>query len=222
MAKDASDEKWQEDATLKLMGGDESVITDILNRWAEPLGRTICKRYSALSNADAEDVVAVAVWRLWRWREQYDGSQGSIKAVLYKIARRIAEDWRCGKSKWQQAKLYEQGTDPEDLSQHLARATGEDDGSEEPSKVPPLHSALAGVFADLPALQREIWQTYADAGGFEVDASALGRELGRKHNNGVPYPGGTIRGYKSRAKETIVREMKKNGFDLKALGYIHD
>ncbi len=222
MADRTPEERWQEDVTLKMMGGDESAITDIHDRWAVPLERAIGKRYTALTNADAEDVVSIAIWKFWRWRAQYNGSQGKIQTVLYKIARRIAEEWRSGRRKWQQAHLHEQGFDPEKLDEYLAPVTT-NVPSEEPSGKPTLLvKAFAEVFASLPDIQRDLWQAKADAGGYELNSITLAVEMGDKYNDGVPYTAATIRGYLSRAKDTIVREMKKKGFDLKSLGYIND
>jgi RNA polymerase sigma factor (sigma-70 family) len=222
MVNETPVDQWQDDITYKLMGGDESAISHIRDRWAVRLERAICKRYSVLSNADAEDVVSIAIWKLWRWREQYDGSQGLIQTVLYKIAFRVAEEWRSGRRKWQQAKLHEQGVDPEKLEISLASTREDSPVVDERNEQPPLYKALAEVFAKLPALHRDIWEAYRDANGYEVNAITLGVELGQKHNKGVPYPAATIRGYKSRAKNTIVLEMKKKGFDLKSLGYTND
>lgn len=222
MADRTPDDQWQDDVTLKLMGGDESAITDIRDRWATPIEKSICNRYSALTNADAEDVVSIAIWKFWRWRDQYDQSQGKIQTVLYKIARRIAEEWRSGRRKWQQAVLHEQGFDPEKLNEYLAPVTTSAPSDEPAGKPSPLLSAFAEVFAALPDIQRDLWQAKADADGYELDAKTLAIEMGHKYNDGVPYTAGTVRGYLSRAKDTIMREMKKKGFDLKSLGYIHD
>ena len=158
MKTDSLMDKWQEDVTLKLWDGDETAISDILSRFSEPLQIAICKRYSTLLNADAEDVLAIAIWKFWKWREQYDPSKGPIQVVLYQIARRIAEEWRSGRRKWQQAKLYEQSVEPETLEEFLA-STNEDEASDDQSGKPsPLHRAFQQVFSTLPPLHQDIWQ----------------------------------------------------------------
>lgn len=220
--KDNLMDKWQEDVTLKLWADDESAILDILSKFAIPLEKTLSLRYSSLQHADAEDVVAIAIMKFWYWRQQYDPDKSSIQTVLYRIAHNVALEWVSGRRNWQKAKLYEKGVDPEELEKFQSSITEDKESGKQSKEHIQLLRALNQVISTLPPLHQDIWQAFAEADNYKLNAAKLGAELGHKHNEGVPIPGTTIRGYKSRSKGVIVKEMKKKGFDLKKLGYIND
>lgn len=140
---------------------------------------------------------------------------------LFRIATRVASEARTGRLKWQKSKLLER-----ELDEHMEAILESpcDDDDPRAKETPELHKAVAELFASLSPLQQDIWTAFADAetGGFELDATQLGVELGQKHDDGTPIPGGTIRVNKSRAKDKIIAELKKRGFDLKEMGYLDD
>jgi hypothetical protein len=87
-----------------------------------------------------------------------------------------------------------------------------------------LVKALGEEFAKLAPLEQDIWLAFANANAadFDLDSSKLGREMGEKHNGGVPYTGVNIRVLKHRARTKLQDAMKARGFDLKSLGYGND
>lgn len=206
----------QDELALRAWDGDESVKAELLMAWFVPLDRWLGGEFPALTEADREDVVAEAIKRFWEWRDEFDPAKAKIQTVLFKIARRVACEYRSGRRAWQKAALRERSAAPSSLEALLETSDTEEVPKGETSA---LTSALADAFAELSELEQDIWRAYADAGDFKLDAAQLGRELGEKHKEGVPIPAGTIRVYKSRAKDRMMAAMKKRGFDLEAMGY---
>ena len=81
---------------------------------------------------------------------------------------------------------------------------------------PKLSQTVREALSKLKPLHREILETDAFSGSIEPDAAVMGRELGAKYG-GVPIPAGTIRVYRSRAKQEFAMELKKLGVDLELI-----
>lgn len=208
-----------DDLTLRLWEGDDSVKGDLLMEWGGRVKAAIRKAYARLSEEDLEDVIAEAVMRFWVYRERYDPSKARIGTLLYKMADNVAKERISGRLAWQKARIKERGVSDEffaDIASELAETVAPDDIGPGQS---PLQKALADCFGQLQGLQQDILQAYFDAGSYPLDAATLGIELGDKHKNGVPIPGGTIRVSKSRAWDSLEGCMRKKRFDLPALGY---
>jgi DNA-directed RNA polymerase specialized sigma24 family protein len=220
--KAASD--LQDDLTLRLWDGDESVKGELVMQFVPAVSAAIAGAFESLSEHDVEEVMSEAISRFWRWRNRYDPATGSIRACLYKIAVRVASEMLSGRLNWQKARLLERHLSDESAFDLAAKDAIEEDLDKLESLNPDLLKALKEASGGLPPLQQDILEAYAKAwaNDYELDAGRLGIELGRKHNHGVPYPAVTIRGYKHRAKEALAVAMKKRGFDLRGLGYIHD
>jgi len=199
----------EDDLALRVWDGDETVLPDLLLYCAGSIETVIAKRPGMKSIA--EDIVAEAVAQFWKRRQRYDGKR-PLRCYLYRIAVNVAKQYAAGRLKWQKARNLETTSQDELLSE---AAHPEQNGVDETEKTPaPLCQSLNRVVGNLPPLQCDVIQAYANAADCPLDAAELGIEMGKRHNHGVPYPAGTIRQYKKRAKDTIVLEMKKLGFDL--------
>lgn len=206
-----------DDLTLRVWEGDESVLGDLLISFALPIERAINLRFPSISATDAEDVVAEAIMRFWRSRDRYDNKQ-SLGAYLYTIAVNVASNLVSGHLNWQKSRNLGQETDDGWLQQlkQPNETSGRLDAVE--SEQPGICKALKGVLSKLSAIERDVIEVYALAGNHPVKSEMLGIELGRKHYGGVPIPAGTIRQYKLRAKKKIATEMRPLGYDLENLG----
>lgn len=214
---------FQEELTLEMWDGNDAAKGKLLLAWGMRVEKAIHKAFPTLSIGDIEDVVAEAIKRFWKWRANYDPEKATIYTMLYRFAEHVACEYRSGRYKWQKERIREVGLDAE-FFQDIAvdDEDAEEQDTDDPVKPNPLQRALKDCFEQISELQQEILQHYADANGYEVDSATIGKELGNKHKNGVPIPGGTIRTNKSRAWDSINKCMKKKNFDLKELGYINE
>lgn len=216
------DTELQDDLTLRLWDGDDSVKGELILLFVSQVEGAIRRAYPSLSEIDAEDVVAEAIRRFWGWREKYDPERAKISTVLYRFADHVASEYRSGRYKWQKARLGEVGGADEffaSLESSPESTADEAEDTDEPDTR--LGKAIRRAVESLPEIQQEILWAYADAGDYPLDAAVLGRELGDKHQNGVPIPAGTIRVYKSRAKETLTKQLLRDGYDLNKMGFLH-
>ena len=186
----------------RLRSGDESVLETIL-RTQGPTVRAVLrsKFFGSLTDADFEDVLATALFRLWQSRERFDASKSSLRVWFFRIALNIARD--VFKHGWHKARRLEQVVEPMFLADILPttdRST--DDESSEPA-VLLSSAALAELLALLPDSQRRI--VLADAASAEgvVPSQQLADELG--------IPPATVRVYRKRALERLRREISDRG-----------
>lgn len=217
------DTELQEELTLRLWDGDESVKGELILASSAEIEAAIRREFPALTETDAEDVVAESIRRFWIWRENYDPERAKISTVLYRIAVKVASEYRSGKYKWQKAMLREKGVAAEffqSLESTLAPPVDDADETDEPDSQ--LGKAVKRAVESLPDIQQDILRAYADAGDYPLDAAVLGRDLGNKYKGGVPIPAGTIRVYKNRGKEALTQRLSRDGFDLNKMGYLHD
>lgn len=222
MAEDTEARQHEDDLILRLWEGDESALAELICRYGPRIEKAIRGRFPSFNAQDAEDAVGEAVRRFWRWRAKYDPCRGRVGTILYKFAVHVAKERRACRRGWEKAQAREEEyveAVHESLRVYDAEANEDAADPEPPS---PLLRAVSEIKGSLLPLEREIWEAYADAGDTTLNAGQLGIELGAKHNGGVPIPAGTIRVTKHRAKEKILRELAKRGFDLKTLGFRHD
>ena len=203
----------EEDFTLRVWDSDESVLGELLISLGIPIQTAIERKYSGLSEADAEDVVAEAFCRFWKSREHFDGSQ-SLGAYLYRIAENVAIDFVTGHLVWQKTRLLEKPIDDDwlrNISQYDDALNKELDSIE--GKNEGIYNAIRSALEKLTPVEQAVIKAYAYALDGEVKSGPLGIELGNKLCDGVPIPAGTIRQHKLRAKEKMVNEMQKLGDD---------
>lgn len=212
----------EDELILSIWEGDENAKAQLIDRYVPALERSIAGRFRRLHSAEVEDVVAEAILRFWSRRDKFDPAKVRLDVCLYQTAKQVASEYTSGRLKWQKARLLERRVQesnlvctnqPDEIEDRLDRLEAEKS---------PLLKAFGEEFAKLSPIEQDIWQAFADAGDFELEASQLGIEMGEKYNGGVPYTGVNIRQYKHRAKQKLLLAMKAHGFDLKRLGYTND
>ena len=214
----------QEELVLRIWDGDEAAKGELVMQAAPAVLAIIAMNYPRLDEATVEDVVSEAIVQFWAWRANYDPEKASLQTCIYRIADHVAIELVTGRRKWQKARKKEAGGDayrPDLVEKKHLIDTALD---EIEAKKSPLLQNLAEAFTKLSPVERDIWWAFAKAASndHELDAGGLGIELGRIHNGGVPYPAGTIRTYKSRAKQRLQLEMKRRGFNLQSIGIPDD
>lgn len=209
-----------DDLVLRAWEGDEEVKGAIILRFVPALERAIGHRFGRLHSGEVEDVVAEAIRRFWVARMKFDPHRVRLGACLYRLSKQVACEYTSGRLKWQKARLLEESNHDAFFETHSGPDAADLELDRIETSNSPLLKALGEEFHRLDPMERDIWQTFADADGYEVDASQLGIEMGEKYKGGVAIPGGTIRVIKHRAKDKLVRGMAARGFDLKKMGYI--
>jgi RNA polymerase sigma factor (sigma-70 family) len=195
----------QDEVSIRLWDGDETVLAEILVQYAPSLERAIGRKYPSFSPQDLEDIVCEAIKRLWAKRDEYDDSKGNVSGLLYRIADNYAKDIL--KSGWQKLQGRRKSF-YEDSLEDIIDAKVEDENENEPSSNhdSKFNRDLRAIVNNLLDIQKEIALAFALAPEGEINAPILSKELG--------YPAGTIRQYLKRARDTIRAEMKERGHDL--------
>lgn len=211
-----TDTEAHEDIALRLLCGDESVIEDILRRpgYAPAVQGALCKKYEGyLNEQDIEDIVAVAIRKLWDYRESYDESKGSVRSLLYRIADNYAKDvqkqgWYKARQKEIVIEPNEDGDDPlEQLAQYdryLGQRSYDDADLDDGSCK--LESAIHKVLNTLRPEFKYILEADAYAGDDGISQAELAKRLN--------VPVGTAKVWRSRARDEFRKGMKTLGYDL--------
>jgi RNA polymerase sigma factor (sigma-70 family) len=194
---------------IALLENDESALEDILRLYGPDVTKLLHTKYTlrrgVLTYEDIEDVVIIALKRLWDARASYDDSKGTLRAWLYCIADNVAKDQK--KLGWEKARKLEwrPGKDWMEQSPKCAapeQAEAESEKAEQSKESRDLRT----VVNNLPDVQRRI--VLADSVAREdVAASAdLAADLG--------IPVAYVKVYRQRAMATIRREMKRLGHQI--------
>lgn len=81
---------------LALLDDDESALAEILRLYGPDISRILHKKFTlhfgVLAYEDIEDVVVIALRRLWDARKSYDDKQQSLRGWFYSIAENVAKD----------------------------------------------------------------------------------------------------------------------------------
>jgi len=209
MTDETSDEQNARIASA-LQKGDQSVLADILRLYApdiiELLHSRFVTRMRLLRYEDIEDVVSIALRRLWAARLSYDSSKQSIRVWLYCISENAAKDVL--KHGWHKARKLEHNPGHEWLDErpadHCPTSTKHavPDTKKESKEAIDLGAALA----KLPDDQRKI--VMADA------ASRDGMASNEFLEAELDIPASHVRVYRSRAYATLRKEMKRLGHNI--------
>lgn len=206
------------DIALRLLEGDQSCLADLI-RLTAPIEEAIRGRFPTLA-ADAEDIVAEAVRRLWKARAKFDPDR-PLRPYLYRIAERVGLDFVEGRLRWQAMRSKEVAWDVEQLAAVAASCCQESPPAAENETPAPSKKLLRDVREAVDGLKNPLHKAvlvaYAEAGDYELDAGLLGQRLGEEHNDGVPIPAGTIRQYKRRARSAVETELRRRGHDVDLL-----
>ncbi len=217
-----ADSTSQPDIGQRLISGDESALEAVLRAHGPPVKALLRRKFfGPLTDTDFEDVLAVALYRMWQYRTRYDASRASLRVWFYRIAENVARDvLRHG---WQKARQLEVTFEPLALSavidhRTLEAATNDDspDNAQHPSSnneevasdTRPIGEDLIEVLKLLSDTQRKILLADAESTDGKVASQDLASELG--------IPASTIRVYRRRALEKVRSEMDRRGWERDA------
>ncbi len=158
MADEPVQTEQQDELILKLWDGDESVKAELLRLFSGKVEAAIRREFPALTEVEAEDVVAEAIRRFWEWRENYDPEAATLQTVIYGIAVNVASEFRSGRYNWQKIR-FRQVEDPVGLFDRTRHADPTDTEGPDPKPPEPEDGLLADVraaFESLPSLQQGI------------------------------------------------------------------
>ena len=213
-----ADSTSQLDLGQRLISGDESALEVALRTHGPPVKALLRRKFfGPLTDTDFEDVLAVALFRMWQYRARYDSSRASLRVWFYRIAENVTRDVL--KHGWQKARQLEVAFEPLALSAVIDHRTSDtDEESAEKSSQPessarnsnreaphPFGDDLLEILKLLPDAQRRILLADAESTDGKVASQALASELG--------IPAATIRVYRRRALEKVRSEMDRRGWD---------
>jgi RNA polymerase sigma factor (sigma-70 family) len=189
----------------RLKRNDETVLRDILQSFGPTTEARLRKSYPFFRHQDFEDVLAEALYQLWKDRHKYDPARSALQTWFHLLARSKAEDIR--KSKGYKAKDLECSADVAGFAVFLP-----DEGGDEATTPPSAEQQdLLDILRDLPDDERRIIGAYASADGTEAWAATLAKELG--------ISSGLIRVKRLRIEKKIRREMQRRGHILTGSGH---
>lgn len=203
----ASAANAQLELVARLQNGDEDVLNDILQSFGGLVLRKLRRVFFALFNeADLEEILTEALYRVWEKREAYRGERGSLLNWFWHIARNLASDQL--KRGWRQVQANQCPFSVEDL--HLAVQRGPSGDEDEPRPLPPAQQDLLEILGDLSAKNRAIILAFAAAHGDGVWTAPLVEEFGMSP--------GALRTKAHRLLVKIRKEMQKRGYEVHDLG----
>ena len=80
------------DLAQRLVHNEESVLAVVLRTYGPIVGATLRRKYVILNLPDIEDILAIALARLWKIRDKFDPARGSLKATFYRLADQVVQD----------------------------------------------------------------------------------------------------------------------------------
>src|SRR5437763_745411 len=114
-----------QEMAANLLRGDERALADILRVLGPAIRALLTQKYrGSQTPEDIEDVLAVALYRLWRGRHLYQPAKASLQVWFYRIADNVVKDVL--RSGWHKARQLEINVPdpPEPDSQSTFAATG--------------------------------------------------------------------------------------------------
>jgi RNA polymerase sigma factor (sigma-70 family) len=171
-----------------------------LTRYGPTVTRLLRFRFGdALSNADLEDVLSIALFRLWGVRERIDEKR-PLFPYFYTVAKRAAIDV-----------LRRRQSQPLALEsvESVPSHSSQDKDEEEPAVEDysdPLREDLRASLATLNGLEREILEAYTRNDHSERWAVELSERVG--------IDASTLRVMRFRAVQKLRKQMRQRGYDV--------
>lgn len=206
----------QLELAFRLMENDQTALAEILTHFGGGIMRFLEASYPSFNMHDAEDVLSIAIHKLWERRHQYDESEGQLQTYLYKIADNTAKDiFKCG---WAKARELPDDFGDENRVDLIAEYLPPEDESKRQRKDREKKfrnelAALHSIIDELPTKERQVILSDVQAKDRVSDASKLAVEL--------RIAIGSVRGYRSRAWKTIRTKMRELGYELPPEGETH-
>lgn len=192
---------------MRLLESDEDVIKDILRKFSPQISGFLRQKYDGVFNAaDIEDVLAVAIFRLWQARESYDESKGSVRVWFFRIAENVARDVL--KAGWSRARNMKINLDLQEVEDSHSSETNTSlvgIASKNGQGTKRLED-LKRIITHLADKERYIVMADACSPDGRADPGYLASEL--------DIPEGTVRVYRKRAMDKIKAEFRKLGYQL--------
>ncbi len=194
----------------RLLGDDESVLAEILRLYGPFLFKALGIRFvhtlGVLRREDIEDVLSIALRRVWDARKSYDIKRMPLRGWFYIIAERAARDIL--KTRWHKAWRQERNVGQDWLE--VTIAAGQPDPPAPGAsrrKATGAEIDLRAIVNELPDMQRRIVMTDVATGEGVASGNLLADELS--------IPAATVRVYRKRAMDKIRFEMTKRGYDVR-------
>lgn len=184
--------------------GNETALGGVLCAHGPAVATLLRARYPSFNEHDVEDVLIVALYRIWRNRRRFDPRKGRLGAYFFRTADRVAQDVL--RSGWHKARRMEVALpadrSPSDLAEPAVKAS-EDGAIAFPAQ---MLDDVREVMDKLPAAYRQIVVADACARDRVASAELLADELDVSPT--------TVRVYRNRAMQTIRTELRKRGYDV--------
>jgi RNA polymerase sigma factor (sigma-70 family) len=196
----------QPDLGERLRAADEQTLAEILRLYGPFVIAVLRTRFhGVLCASDIDDILSIALFRLWQARENYDGMRSSLRVWFLRIAENAARDVL--KFGWHKARRKEVSTEPPRLAEYAdpqrnGRAETRDNGLLER----PEQSDLREILADLPEAQRKIILADAQSRDRVASSEYLAAEL--------EIPAASVPVYRKRALDKIRKELRRRGYDI--------
>lgn len=179
---------------LRLRAGDAVVLEELLLVCRPALHRYVLRRSQLLAN-DLDDILTVALYRLWRNRHRFDASQGTLHGWFRRIALNVAQD------RLRQILLRPEALlDPARLDT-LTAASNLAPPQYRPQ--PHLRKLLRRYLQQLSEQQRRILLKDAASPEGTAPNLSLSEELGVSPS--------TVRAYRARARKRLRRLVARSG-----------
>ncbi len=190
----------------RLRAADEQTLAEILNLYGPFVIAILRSRFRGVLNAgDIDDVLSIALFRLWQARGQYDERKSSLRVWFLRIAENAARDVL--KVGWHKARRKEISTDPPRLAEHAdPRKNGHPEAADAQMLTHPRHGDLREILTNLPDHQRKIILADALARDRVASSEFLAAEL--------DIPASSVPVYRKRAIEKIRKELRRRGHDV--------
>jgi RNA polymerase sigma factor (sigma-70 family) len=204
------------DLALRVMDDDESALAEILTQFSECIIGLLVAKYDSFNREEAEDVLSIAVTKLWKRRNQYDEADGNLRSYLFKIADNTAKDvFKCG---WAKARSLPIDFGADNDVHMIAEKMPPDNETKRQRKDREKRNAkelfdLKAIIDGLPDKERSVILSDVHAKDRVSEAGKLADELG--------IAVGSVRGYRSRAWKTIRTKMRELGYELPREGETH-
>src|SRR5262245_45075526 len=210
MTAEETPEEQNTRLALALLDDDEDALAEILRCYApaiiEALHARFTTRMRLLRYEDIEDVVSIALRRLWDARASYDDTKQSLRVWFYCIAENVAKDVL--KHGWHKTRRLERNPGQDWLQEkqdHSCPDPAKPTGKEK-RKATKEATDLETVLNKLSDEQRTIVMADAVSRDGAASNEFLADELG--------IPAAHVRVYRGRAYATLRREMKRLGHDI--------
>ncbi len=185
----------------RLQCGDERALECVLREMGPPIAGVLCHKFErVLSRDDIDDVLAIALFRLWQTRDSFDSNKGSLRVWFFRIAENAARDVL--KVGWHKARRLEV-----DVSQMQIASTAADNGSTRANTAQPFNGTMKQTIREiinrLPIAQQRIISADIHCRDDVASSEWLAEELGIAQ--------GSVRVYRKRALARIRDELERQG-----------